>query len=481
MRVCKVLLVVSWIAADVGLTVLSGAAESAQTGVSASRPNILLITADDLGMQLGCYGEKQIRTPHLDRLAGEGTLFERAYVTASICSPSRSSILKGLYPHQTGHLGNARGSGSFPIKPGVPNLFAVLKTSGYRVGLLGKLHVEPKEEFAFDLNQLPFSREVKQLAQAAEGFMSLDRDKPFFLMVNYLDPHMPFIAQVSGLPEKPLTPDQVQPPPEFVGWKAPVVPSKDGTLADYYNSVVRMDAGVGLLMEALAKTGRADNTLVIFLSDNGPHFAGRGKGTLHEGGLHVPFIVRWPGHAKPGVRSRALVSAVDIVPTVAEAAGIQWSGPLAGRSLMPLLQGQNDVPWRRDLCSEWNSVYPVPPQYAPARSIRDKRYRLILHLKTLVPGRSPPKGDKGTPSILSNLPADAAARLHTAFELFHNPPAVELYDLEEDPQERTNLAGKPEVAEVQKRLMAGLRAWCEQTDDQVINPAIFQKPPAQEK
>lgn len=464
------------------LLTLVACALAASNLIAAPRPpNILLITADDLGMQLGCYGEKQIRTPHLDRLAGEGVMFERAYVTASICSPSRSSILKGLYPHQTGHLGNARGSGSFPIKPGVPNLFAVLKTSGYRVGLLGKLHVEPKEEFAFDLNQLPFSREVKQLAQAAGEFMSLDHDKPFFLMVNYLDPHMPFIAQVSGLPEKPLTPDQVQPPPEFVGWKVPVVPSKDGTLADYYNSVVRVDAGVGLLMEALAKTSRVDNTLVIFLSDNGPHFAGRGKGTLHEGGLHVPFIVRWPGHAKPGVRSRALVSAVDIVPTVAEAAGIQWPGSLAGRSLTPLLQGQNDVPWRQDLCSEWNSVYPVPAQYAPARSIRDERYRLILHLKTLVPGRSPTKGDKGTPSILSNLPTDAAARLRTAFELFHNPPTVELYDLEDDPQERTNLAGKPEVAEVQKRLMAGLRAWCEQTDDQVIDPAIFQKPPAQDK
>jgi len=405
-------------------------------------------------------------------------MFERAYVTASICSPSRSSILKGLYPHQTGHLGNARDSGSFPIKPGVPNLFAVLKKTGYRVGLLGKLHVEPKEEFAFDLNKLPFSREVKQLAQAAEGFMSLDHDKPFFLMVNYLDPHVPFIAQVSGLPEKPLTPDQVQPPPDFVGWKAPVVPSKDGTLADYYNSVVRVDAGVGLLMEALAKAGRADNTLVIFLSDNGPHFAGRGKGTLHEGGLHVPFIVRWPGHAKLGVRSRALVSAADIVPTVIEAIGIQWPGPLAGRSLLPLLGGKDDVPWRQHLCGEWNSVYPVPAQYQPARSIRDERYRLILHLTSLVPGRLRAKGDGGASPVSTIASADGRERLLRAFDALRNPPAVELYDLEKDPEERTNLAGKPEVHGVQQRLMAELRAWCEQTDDRIIDPAQFLTRPA---
>lgn len=456
-------------------------AASASAVFAAEKPNILLITADDLGMQLGCYGEKQIRTPQLDRLAGEGTLFERAYATASLCSPSRSSILKGLYPHQTGQLGNTREGGRFPVKPGMPNLFAVLKKAGYRVGLLGKLHVEPEGEFVFDLKKLPFSREAKQLAQAAGEFMAQDRAHPFFLMVNYLDPHVPFVSQVSGLPETPLLPGQVQPPPEFVGWKTPVVSSTDGLLADYYNSVLRLDAGLGLLMEALAKAGQADNTLVIFLSDQGPHFAGRGKGTLYEGGLHVPFLVRWPGHTKPGVRTRALVSVVDIVPTVAEAAGIQWPGPLAGQSLAPFLQGREDVPRRQNVCGEWNSVYPVPAQYQPARSIRDERYRLILHLKKLVPVQPRTKGGTRAALTSTDAQADGAARFRKAFETFRNPPEVELYDVEKDPEERTNLAGKPEVADVQQRLMAELRAWCERTDDRIIDPAIFLSQPAQNK
>jgi len=210
-----------------GLVTVVAVACAAQAGslaASIRRPNILLITADDLGMQLGCYGEKQIRTPHLDRLAREGTLFARAYVTCSLCSPSRSSILKGLYPHQTGQLGNddlvhvkgkqepERRPGRFPIRSGVPNLFSVLKDTGYRVGIVGKLHADPEAEFPVELSKLAWSYEVKKYAQVAADFLSRNAGGPFFLMVNYTDPHTPFHRQVDGLPPHPVLPGQIVPP-----------------------------------------------------------------------------------------------------------------------------------------------------------------------------------------------------------------------------------------------------------------------------
>jgi N-sulfoglucosamine sulfohydrolase len=447
---------------------------------AARRPNILLITADDLGMQLGCYGEKQIRTPHLDRLARDGTLFDRAYITCSLCSPSRSSILKGLYPHQTGQLGNddlvhvkgkqepERRPGRFPIRPGVPNLFSVLKDAGYHVGIVGKLHVDPEAEFPMEPSKLAWSYEVKKYAQAAADFLSRNAGGPFFLMVNYTDPHTPFQRQVDGLPPHPVLPGQVVPPAQFAGWEGPVAPSYAGEFADYYNCVMRLDIGVGLLMDALEKSGQADNTLIIFLSDNGPPFVQRGKGTCHEGGLQVPFIVRWQGHARAGVKRGELVSAVDIVPTVAEAVGIKWPGPVAGQSLIPLLQGK-DVAWRRHVFGEYNTWRLVSEHCKPTRTIRDDRYRLLVHLSALLPNRSRAKAGDSAATEPLHAWAGGAAMLHKAFESFRKPPEIELYDLQADPHERTNLAGKPELADVQKRLMNALRVWCEQTGDRLLD------------
>ncbi|MBI3279706.1 MAG: sulfatase, partial [Acidobacteria bacterium] len=335
------------------------AAAAAGAARPAQRPtNILLVTADDLGPLLSCYGEKLIRTPNLDRLASSGVRFQVAYVTQASCSPSRSSIFTGLYPHSTGQYG-LTGAG-FALHPHLhtATIPAVLKKAGYRTGIIGKLHVDPESTFPFDVNQKTFpTRRVREVASAAAAFLNQPARDPFFLMVNYSDPHAfrrendrtawYFPPQVEGLPEKPIQPGAAT----LFPWQQIDTPEQRERTANYYNAILRLDAGMGMLLEELEKAGRANDTLVIFCGDHGPPFA-RGKTTVYEHGLRVPFVVRWPGVSKPMVSS-AMLSTVDIAPTIFDAAGVQSPVRMHGRSLRPVV-GSARAPWREYLAGEFH-------------------------------------------------------------------------------------------------------------------------------
>ncbi len=177
--------------------------------------NILLITADDMGLQLGCYGDKEIRTPALDQLASEGRLFENAYVAQPSCSSSRSAMFTGTYPHANGQYGllNARVGFELHEKYRQQTIPALLKKKGYRTGIIGKLHVGPEKVFPFDTRFRGDTRDVKSVAKQAGGFLT-EGEGPFFLMVNYSDPHVygrsprppkeAFPTQYKGVPENPV-------------------------------------------------------------------------------------------------------------------------------------------------------------------------------------------------------------------------------------------------------------------------------------
>lgn len=439
------------------------------------RPNILLITTDDQGLQAGCYGDPLARTPNIDRLAKEGTRFTRGYVTQSSCSPSRSSILTGLYPHQNGHFGLTN---NFSMHDGIKTLPAIMNEAGYRTGLIGKLHVNPTEAFPFqfkEVNSPLLTRHVRDVNAAAQKFMDMASDQPFFLMVNYFDPHDPYddvANQCDGLPEKPYGPDDIK-PFDFMGVDVPELRQE---VAIYYNCVSRADTGIGMLLESLEERGLKNNTLVIFLSDNGPSFT-RGKATCYEAGLHVPFIVRFPGVGSAGQVCDALVSSVDIIPTILEATEVSCSVDLPGKSLLPFLK-ENKHSSRHDLFAEF-TAHGIE-HYYPRRSVCNKQYKLIHNL---MPERSNPwsgihivramgedkslRGPAG--HYNATLPAFYDDPAHSfgapsevirqSFLTYLNPPEFELYDLEKDPYERTNLSGNPEYAEILKQLKSQLNAW----------------------
>ncbi|MEA3403280.1 MAG: sulfatase [Armatimonadota bacterium] len=451
----------------------SGPSRGAETG--SDGPNVLLITAEDMGPQLSSYGDETISTPHLDRLAESGARFTNAYVTQAVCSPSRASILTGLHPHQHGQIGLA--THRYAMFEEYANIPGLLKQIGYRTGILGKLHVNPSSVFPFDYvwregRSISFQhRDVERIAEVAGDFIA-DSAQPFFLMVNYPDAHLPFIRQDHGLPAEPLGPDDVRALPAL----GVDTPRLRGHVANYYNCIKRLDEGIGLLLAQLTAAGRDGDTLIIFLGDHGPQFS-RGKCAVYELALQVPMIVRWPEAPAGQVRDE-LVSAIDILPAILDALGAEAPPALPGRSLRPLARGEQ-TQWRRYLFAEWNTSHPYPPPTLlfPQRSVRDERYKLI---RTLLPDTRSPIEKYYTSQALVDTGTtqeeiDAAApQVRAAYQTWRNPPPEELYDLAEDPHEFTNLAEDPQLAPVRERLSSELDAWQERTGDALADPEKLQ-------
>lgn len=448
---------------------------TASIGQTAVRPNVLLIVSEDNGPQFGCYDDPTVPTPHVDALAAGGVRFANAYVTQAVCSPSRATIYTGLYPHQHGQIGLA--THKFTTVGDPPNLPRLMKAAGYRTGLIGKLHVLPEESFPYDFRRadpdvVSFShRDVKRTAEVAGEFMS-SGDGPFCLTVCYADAHLPFIPQDFGLPEKPLTADSPQ--LKMFPDVGIATPRLLGHLANYYNCISRLDTGIGYLLDELRRSGRADDTLVVYVGDHGPQFA-RGKVSSYELGLRVPLIIRDPrSTAQPAVRDE-LVSTVDLLPTMLEAAGVAAPANLPGRSLMPLLQGPARE-WRRYLFTEWNTSHTGsgPLLFFPQRTIRDERYKLILNVTSGTPN---PMELYYTSQVLvetgpTQAEIDAAPEsVRAVYATWRTSPPVELYDLENDPHELVNLAERPDLAPVRERLLAELQAWREATNDPFLDPA----------
>lgn len=411
---------------------------------SATPPNILLIIADDLGQQVGCYGDKTARTPNINRLATQGIRFANSYVTQSSCSPSRSSIYTGLYPHQTGffppdnnpvgQIGLAYPGSGYAMDGRVITMQQLLKMNGYRTGHIGKLHVFPEASFPFDYWDSTETRDIELIAQSAEKFLTQSRQQPFFLTTCYFDPHDPYRTQVNGYPQTPYDPKKV---PLFPWLGSADTPSLRQDIAGIYDGITRMDAGVGLLLKKLTQLGLYKNTIVIFTGDNGPAFYDKAKTSCYEAGLKVPMIVRYPGRVTPNTVSKSLVSTVDILPTILQAAGLTIPRNLAGRSLMQLFRG-NTTGWRGLLAAEYTSH--TRELFKPRRCIRGVRYKYILNL---LPNRTP------------------------------NGVREELYDLVTDPYEFKNLAGIQKYQERKEFLRGQLLKWRQETADPLLNQATL--------
>ena len=442
----------------------------------AGRPNVLLITADDLGLQLGCYGDELAETPNIDRLAQESVQFQTAYVSQASCSPSRSTMFTGLYPHGNGHYGLANANVGFQVHKHLidallPN---VLNRAGYRTGIIGKLHVNPENALAFNrrFNEGFGSREVRKQVEFAGEFVEQAGDQPWFLMFNLFDPHIEqavarrrladgslrpafFPDQVEGIPENVLTAEDVPPWP----WQQIDTEAQRTKIAGYYNCVHRIDAAIGMLMDVLRDTEQYDDTLILFLGDHGPPFT-RGKTSCYEAGLRVPFLVRWPEVSRPHV-SEKLVGSVDIYPTILDAVNIELPDALHGRSVRPVLSGLEQAEWRTSLVGEFHFHGARP--FFPRRAITDGRYKLIHNLRAGEVTASASVDSDSAYQAAQQLPPEHPAR--QAMQRLVDPPEWELYDLRQDPVEFDNLADTETMREIQQRLKSQLAQWQEETQD----------------
>jgi N-sulfoglucosamine sulfohydrolase len=456
-----------------GFAAFAGLAFTQKPQAADGRPNILLITSEDHGAHLSCYGDKVIQTPNLDGIAKEGFLFKNAYVTESVCSPSRSSILSGLYPHQSGQLGLA--TQGFHYVGQVTTIYQILKKAGYRTGMIGKLHVMPDSIFPIDYHPIVSpnyeKKELGRYAEYADQFMKAGNE-PFFLMVNYPDAHWPFQDQVEGRPKKLLTHAEVVVFP-YIGVDNKRI--REYT-ANIYNCIARLDECIGELMEKLNNSGKERNTLTIYLSDHGDEMA-RGKFDIYEASNKVPFLVKWPGKIKKGVQSEALVSSVDIMPTILDVAGLKVPERATGKSLMPLLKDPNTA-FRQYLFTEKNCD--ETDMYYPRRAVRDKKYKLIYSLLdtknvAAVKYTSDTHGAAlaGSPTVSELKTAPIA--IQKTYKDWLNPAKTQLYDLENDPWEFNDLSTDPKFTQIKERLLAQIFKWQKDTDDPLRFPERLAK------
>jgi len=444
------------------LGVVSGGAATAMAPRMAAgatsrpkRPNILFITADDMNHDsLGTTGCKIPGiTPNLDRLAAEGMRFRHGHVSIAVCQPCRSVLMTGRYPHRNG------AKGFEPIDPKVPTLQESLRAGGYLNGIMGKVsHLAPREKFCWDTAVTPdklgagrgpamFYKHAKRFFQQAK-----EAGRPFFLMANSHDPHRPFPGseqerrathrkrrKLRGLPEpsRHYRPDEVR-VPGFL----PDLPDVRKEVAQYYSAVHRCDETVGQVIRALAETGQAANTLVMFLSDHGMAFP-FAKTNCYLNSTRTPWIVRWPGRVKPGgVDDAHFISGIDFLPTILDAAGLPGVDGVDGRSFLPLLAGRSQS--RRDKVFTLFFQTAARRQY-PMRCVQTRRFGYIYNAwsdgKTVFKNESQSGLTFRAMQAAGKDDPAVAARV----KLFQYRVPEEFYDLQKDPDALKNLIDDPKV------------------------------------
>ena len=433
----------------------------------AAQKNVLLLIGDDHGLQVGCYGDRVAKTPNLDRLAAEGIRFSNAYCTTASCSPSRSVLLTGMHTHSNGQYGLAHAEHKQATLENVRSLPRILKESGYKTGVIGKLHVNPESVYPFDLNTSQGTmgnRNVQRMAELAKGFMA-DSEKPFFLLVGFADPHRAAQGFANDRDYPSVESVKVEPVRVAVPAHLPDSPEVRADLAEYYQSVARLDQGVGLALKALEEAGKAKDTLVVYLSDNGMPFPGA-KTTLYDSGIHLPLIVRSPAQSKRGIVNQAMVSWVDIAPTILEWSGAAPAPGMQGRSFLAVMEQENPDGW--DMVFASHQFHEIT-MYYPMRAIRTRKHKMIWNLAHPLP--FPFASDIWASPSWQHTRSRTDGRMGgRKREDFLRRPEIELYDLEKDPNELRNLAFDRTNLELARGLHQRLVQMMRETKDPWLPP-----------
>lgn len=427
-------------AAGVGLSAASagivGRAERA-------KPNIVYLHSHDSGRYLQPYGHA-VPTPNLQRLASDGVLFRQAFCQAPTCSPSRAALLTGQCAHRSGMLGLVnRGFGMSDYKR---HIVHTLRAAGYRSVLAGLQHVAARSEaIGYDQILQPKSLSAVAVAPGAAAFLNGRPAQPFFLDVGFFETHREFPA-----PTPSDDPRYVQPPSPI-----PDTPQTRLDTAGYHASARVLDAGVGQVLEALERSGLAENTLVISTTDHGIAFPMM-KCNLEDSGTGVSLIMRGPGLFRGARVCDALVSHIDVFPSLCDYLGIDKPDWLEGRSFLPVLLGE-----KAEVNPEIFSEVTFHAAYEPKRAVRTQRWKYIRRY-----------GDRKAP-VLPNCDDGPSKSLwlDNGWKDRQLPPES-LFDLIFDPGERCNLVSEPGSREVLADMRARLDHWMERTEDPLLHGPV---------
>jgi N-sulfoglucosamine sulfohydrolase len=483
----------SRILATVMLALLPAAVPAAQT---AQRPNVLLITVDDMGWDTpGCFGGTvEDISPNIDRLASEGMRFENGHVTVAVCQPSRQTLMTGRYPHRFGALGFS------PISEEITTLQEVLDKAGYINGILGKaIHLQPTHKYKWSYykirKEMGYGRDAEQYYKDCVAFIEMadDAGKPFYLMANSHDPHRPFHGSANDLdnvkmPSRTYTEDEVV-IPGFL----PELPGIRKEMTQYFSSCKRADDTVGAILRALEDTGHAENTLVMFLSDNGMPIA-TAKWNAYVQSTKTPWIVRWPGKIKPGtVDSEHFISGIDYMPTILDALGLEGPAGMDGSSFLPVLLGKKQggrdqvvtchYQWihyygnkqqRKEILDRmvkekgwsYKDEYGGLIKNMNIRCIQDDRYAYLFN-----------PWSNGKDEYLYGYELTAGAlrsaaqtdpEIKARFDMIRFRTPEELYDLKKDPDSLNNLIDDPGHEQTLQRMRTGMLKWMKDKADPAL-------------
>lgn len=452
------------------IVAFTAAGPMADAGPATKRLNIICIVTDDqAAWTIGAYGNKEVKTPNMDRLAREGALFRRAFTATPVCSPSRASYFTGRYGTQvriTDYISPQEGAAGVGLPDAALSWPEILRRHGYRTALFGKWHLGDLPGFhptkhGFDhffgfvgggVKPMDPTFEEDGKAKVFKGyggdiltdraidFLARNKDKPFAVCLHFREPHAPYapVPKVDADVYRDLDPTI----PSFKG----LDPAQVKRLTrEYYASVHSIDRNLGRLLKALEDLGLLDDTIILFTSDHG--YSIGHHGILHKGNgvwivggvmgprrpnmfdinLRVPLIIRWPGVIRPGTVRDEMVSNIDTFPTILGMLGVPAPKyKHEGADFSPLLRGEK-TPWRQHVFAQYD-IHNFALGFM--RSIRTDRWHLVRH--------------------------------HLAEHM------DELYDLEKDPHEQTNLAKNPKHQDVYRELSDRLRAWMNAIDDPVL-------------
>ncbi len=461
-----------------------------QSSVSfAVERNIIFFITDDEGSTLGCYGDPVAVTPSADRLAADGTRFVNAFATTASCSASRSVVMSGLHNHMNGQYGHQHHFHKFASFHNVVSLSLprVLANTGYRTANIGKYHVAPEPVYHFETNLGGNGRSTVALVENCRDFINdASDDRPFFLYIGTTDPHRgggkdktsklrlkpdhfgnkPNRGAYPGVNEVFFDPADV-PVPAFL----PDTAETREELAQYYQSCARIDQGLGRLVEILKESDLYDKTMIVFTSDHGMAFSG-GKTTVYDPGMRVPFIVRNPYESNRGIVSEAMISHIDITPSLLDFAGgldlktngpKNWKNPdefwkargealkenrsggykfrtYHGKSWLSILGKPDAEHWKTIFASH---TFHEIQMYYPMRVVRDKNYKLIWNIAYGLP--YPCASDLWAASSWQaqfQKGMDALYGQKSVSDYIHRA-RFELFDIRKDPHETKNLANDP--------------------------------------
>ncbi len=438
------------------------------------RLNILLITADDLNKNsVGAFGSVVANiTPNIDKLASQGVRFKNGHVNVAVCQPSRGILATGKYSHNSGI------EGFFHTKKEIPDIVTTLKTNGYYTGILGKVrHSSPKEltpwDFQLDMKDLGMGRNKERYYTEAKNIIknAKQEGKPFYMMANSHDPHRPFVFTKREekwmseghdilKPSRIYNENQVA-IPGFL----PELPLVRKEVTQYFNSVRRLDDTVGRILDILEEEGLVDNTIVMFLSDNGMAFP-FSKTNCYLHSTNTPWIVRWPGKVRPNtINTKDFISAIDFFPTILEATGLQTPNGLDGTSFVPTLLGQKQK--GRDKVFTQFFETSAKKQF-PMRCIQDAKYGYIFNAWSDGETKFRNESQSGYTYKAMVEAGKTNPEIAARVKLFDNREVEEFYDFENDPNALHNLIEDPKYTEIINKYRVDMKLWMEKVNDPAL-------------